>query len=257
MSLLEVDSLTVEIGGRRLLDGIDLALDRGERWGVIGESGSGKSLTALAILGLLPDAATVTGNVRFDGTELIGRPDRELSRIRGNRISMIFQEPASSLDPLQRVGAHIAEPLRLHRGYSRRAARSAAIELAARVGLPDPEETVRAFPHQLSGGQRQRVCIAAAVATEPELLIADEPTTALDVTVAAEILRLLRQLTDERGTALVFVTHDLAVLAQVARRVAVLGAGRVRETGTLEQVLAAPSDPITRALVTSARELAP
>ncbi|MFJ4657550.1 ATP-binding cassette domain-containing protein [Nocardia sp. NPDC088792] len=253
MTLLEVVDLRVRIGGATLLDGIGFRLEAGDRLGVIGESGSGKSLTALAILGLLPDEAEVTGSIRFDGAELLGRNDRELSKIRGDRIAMVFQEPLSALDPLMRVGKQIAEPLRLHRELSRRQARDAAIELAARVGLPDPEHIVRAYPHQLSGGQRQRVGIAAALASRPALLIADEPTTALDVTVQAEILTLLDDLVDGHDTALLFITHDLAVLARIVRRVLVLGEGRVLETGDLDRILHEPEHPYTRTLLELAR----
>lgn len=253
MTLLEVSELRVRIGAATLLDGVGFSLDSGDRLGVIGASGSGKSLTALAILGLLPDGAEVTGSILFEGAELLGRSDRELSKIRGNRIAMVFQEPLSALDPLMRVGKQITEPLRLHRELSRRQARDAAIELAARVGLPDPEHIVRAYPHQLSGGQRQRVGIAAALASRPALLIADEPTTALDVTVQAEILTLLDDLVDGHDTALLFVTHDLAVLAQIVRRVLVLGKGRVLETGDLDRILREPEHPYTRALLELAR----
>ncbi|MGW4249526.1 ATP-binding cassette domain-containing protein [Nocardia sp. NPDC004722] len=235
------------------MDGIGFTLDAGERLGLIGASGSGKSLTALAILGLLPDEAVVHGSIRFDGVELLGRSDRELSRLRGNRIAMVFQEPLSALNPLMRVGRQIGEPLRLHRGLSRKQALAEAISLAEQVGLPDPENLVRAYPHQLSGGQRQRVGIAMAVASRPALLLADEPTTALDVTVQAEILALLHDIVTEQGTALLFVTHDLAVLAQVARRVLVMGEGRVLESGELETIMRAPAHPYTRTLLDLAR----
>ncbi|WP_027929248.1 ABC transporter ATP-binding protein [Amycolatopsis thermoflava] len=253
MTLLEVSGLTVHIGGKRVLDGVGLSLAAGDSLGLIGESGSGKSLTALAVLGLLPEDARVEGSVRLDGAELVGLGDRALSRIRGERVAMVFQEPLTALNPLMRVGKQIAEPLRLHRGLSRRQARAEAVRLAAEVGLPDPEHAVRAFPHQLSGGQRQRVGIAMALACRPALLIADEPTTALDVTVQAEILRLIRGLAEEQGSALLFITHDLAVLAQVARRVLVLGGGRVLEEGSLREILHAPAHPYTRTLLDVAR----
>ncbi|WP_410585931.1 ABC transporter ATP-binding protein [Amycolatopsis sp. lyj-23] len=253
MSLLEVEDLTVHIGTRTLLEDISFTVDAGERVGLIGASGSGKSLTALAVLGLLPDGMTVRGSVRLDGTELLGRPDRALSAVRGERIAMVFQDPRTALNPLMRVGRQIAEPLRAHRGLTRKAAAAEAVALAGKVGLPDPGHAVRAFPHQLSGGQRQRVGIAIALACRPSVLLADEPTTALDVTVQAEILRLLDALVAEEGTALVFITHDLAVLAQVARRVLVLGGGRLLEDGTLADVLRAPRHPGTRALLDVAR----
>ncbi|EIV90718.1 ABC transporter ATP-binding protein [Frankia sp. QA3] len=252
-ALLEVTDLRVRLGGVDVVDGVSFALAAGERVGLIGESGSGKSLTALAVLGLLPPGARVTGSVRLHGAELIGGSDRELSRLRGRELAMIFQEPSTALNPLMRVGRQIAEPLRLHRGYSRQAAARAAVELAAAVGLPDPQRLVRSYPHELSGGQRQRVCIAAALACRPALLIADEPTTALDVTVQAEILALLGRLVAEAGTALLFITHDLAVVAAVTRRLAVLRHGRVVETGTTDDVLRAPADPYTRELLAAAR----
>ncbi|GAA1313420.1 ATP-binding cassette domain-containing protein [Pseudonocardia xinjiangensis] len=252
-ALLEIEGLTVRFGGRAVVDDVSLRLDAGERLGLIGASGSGKSLTALAAIGLLPDGATVSGSVRLAGSELAGGSDRELARVRGSRIGMVFQEPATALDPLMRVGAQIAGPVRRLTGASRSAAARRAVELAATVGLPDPEVLVRAYPHQLSGGQRQRVGIAIALAGEPDLLIADEPTTALDVTVQAEVLGLLDDLVRRRGTALLFISHDLAVVAQIARRVAVLADGRVREYGPVEQVLHQPRDPVTQALVAAAR----
>ncbi|CAJ63477.1 MULTISPECIES: ATP-binding cassette domain-containing protein [Frankia] len=252
-AVLEVTDLRVRLGGVDVVDGVSFALAAGERVGLIGESGSGKSLTALAVLGLLPPGASVTGSVRLHGRELLGGSDRELSRLRGRDLAMIFQEPSTALNPLMRVGRQISEPLRLHRGYSRQAAARAAVELAAAVGLPDPQRLVRSYPHELSGGQRQRVCIAAALACRPAMLLADEPTTALDVTVQAEILALLGRLVDDTGTALLFITHDLAVVAAGTDRLAVLRRGRVVETGATDDVLRAPADPYTRALLAAAR----
>ena len=252
-ALLEIENLTIRLAGRTLVDGVSLRLDVGERLGLIGASGSGKSLTALAAIGLLPEGASVTGSIRLDGRELSGRSERELAQVRGRRIGMVFQEPATALDPLMRVGAQITGPVRRLTGASRSAAARRAVELAAIVGLPDPDVLVRAYPHQLSGGQRQRVGIAIALAGGPDLLIADEPTTALDVTVQAEVLRLLDDLVRQRGTALLFISHDLAVVAQVARRVAVLADGRLREHGPVEHVLHHPRDPVTQALVEAAR----
>jgi peptide/nickel transport system ATP-binding protein len=255
MRLLEVEDLTVRFGAARpVVDGVSFALDAGERLGVIGASGSGKSLTALAVLGLLPEAATATGSVRLDGRELLGHPERELAAVRGSRIGMVFQEPATALDPLMRVGKQIAGPVRRLRGLSRAAAARRAVELLGTVGLPDPERLARAYPHQLSGGQRQRVGIAIALAGEPELLFADEPTTALDVTVQAEVLALLDELVANRGTGLLFVSHDLAVVARVAQRIAVMADGAIREEGPVRQVLQHPTDPATKALVKAARE---
>jgi peptide/nickel transport system ATP-binding protein len=254
MSLLEITGLTVRVGTQSVVDGVDLELAAGERLALIGESGSGKSLTALAVLGLLPEAATATGSIRLDGGELLGRTDRELSRLRGDRMAMVFQEPMSALNPLMRIGKQLAEPLRLHRGLTRRRAAAAAVELAARVGLPDPPRIVRAWPHQLSGGQRQRVGLAMALACEPALLIADEPTTALDVTVQAEMLRLLDELVELHGTALLFISHDLAVVAQLCNRVAVMRDGRLVEHGSVDALVRDPQHPYTRQLLAAARE---
>jgi peptide/nickel transport system ATP-binding protein len=208
------------------------------------------------VIGLGPDAATVTGSIRLDGEELLGRSDRSLSALRGDRIAMVFQDPLSSLNPVMRVGRQISEPLRLHRGLGRSAAAAAAVELCARVGLPDPEATVRAYPHQLSGGQRQRVGIATALACRPALLIADEPTTALDVTVQAEVLALLDALIAEEGTALLFITHDIALVSQVARRVLVMRRGRVVESGTAADLVRRPRHPYTAELIAAARRMA-
>jgi ABC-type microcin C transport system duplicated ATPase subunit YejF len=253
MSLLEITDLTVRFGGKTVVDGVGFTLEQGERLGMIGESGSGKSLTALAAIGLLPDEATVTGSVRLDGRELLGESDRALATIRGERIAMVFQEPLTALNPLMRIGKQLAEPLRLHRGLSASVARAQAIELANRVGLPDPDRIVRAFPHQLSGGQRQRVGIAIALACEPSVLIADEPTTALDVTVQAEILALLRELVDEQGASLLFITHDLAVLASVVSSLVVLADGKLVERTDITALGHGRHDPHTSALVRAAR----
>ncbi|HEX3792756.1 MAG TPA: ABC transporter ATP-binding protein [Pseudonocardiaceae bacterium] len=253
MSLLEITDLTVRFGAKTVLDQVNLTVEPGERVGLIGESGSGKSLTALAAIGLLPDEAAAGGSVQVAGTELLGLRDRDFTGIRGEQVAMVFQEPLSALNPLMRVGKQIAEPLRLHRGLSRSKALAEAIDLARRVGLPDPADTVRAYPHQLSGGQRQRVGIAMALACKPGLLIADEPTTALDVTVQAEILDLLGKLVADQGSALLFITHDLAVLAKVVERVVVLSNGEVVETAPLEDILHDPQHEYTRELLRVAR----
>ncbi|MCT9080348.1 ATP-binding cassette domain-containing protein [Streptomyces fulvoviolaceus] len=253
MSLLKITDLSVRIGGTTVVDEVGLALDPGERLALIGESGSGKSLTALAVMGLLPGGAEVTGSIRLGGQELLGLGDRELSRLRGERMAMVFQEPMSALNPLMRIGKQLAEPLRLHRGLNRRQASTAAVELAAQVGLPDPELIVRSWPHQLSGGQRQRVGLAMALATRPALLIADEPTTALDVTVQADMLRLLDDLVQQHGTALLFISHDLAVVAQLCQRAAVLKDGRLVEEGTTDTLVRTPQHPYTQRLVEAAR----
>ncbi|KQS07387.1 ABC transporter ATP-binding protein [Curtobacterium sp. Leaf183] len=249
---LEVRGLSVRIAGRTVLDDVTFTVPPGGRVGVIGASGSGKSMTSLALMGLEPTGADVSGSIRLDGQELVGLTDRQRAPFRGARMGMVFQEPATALDPLRRVGRQIAEPLRLHRGLDRRGADAAALDLAHAVGLPDPASLLRQYPHQLSGGQRQRICIAMALAGRPGLLIADEPTTALDVTTEARILDLF----DGLDVSLVFVTHDLAVLARIADTVVVLDAGRVVETGTVADLLAAPRHPTTRALVDAARATA-
>ncbi|MFS0911316.1 ATP-binding cassette domain-containing protein [Microbacterium sp. 179-I 3D2 NHS] len=249
---LTVDDLVVEIDGRRVVDGVSFEVPDGTRLGLIGESGSGKSLTALAVLGLLPEGATASGSIRWDGTELIGMPDRELATLRGDDIGMVFQEPRTALNPIRTVGRQIAESIRIHERIGRREARDRAIAEAARVRLPDPETIVDRYPHQLSGGQRQRVAIAMALACRPRLLIADEPTTALDVTIQAEILSLLLALVEEEGMALTFITHDLAVLAQVATEGVVLERGRVVESAPVSTLLTAPSSSVTRGLLRDA-----
>jgi peptide/nickel transport system ATP-binding protein len=249
---LEVRDLVVEIDGERVVDGVSFTVADGQRFGLIGESGSGKSLTALAVLGLLPEGATARGSIRWHGTELIGMPDRELATLRGDDIGMVFQEPRTALNPIRTVGRQIAESVRIHEHIGRREARERAIVEAARVNLPDPETIIDRYPHQLSGGQRQRVAIAMALACRPKLLIADEPTTALDVTIQAEILKLLLGLVDEQGMSLVFITHDLAVLSQIATDAAVLEHGRVIEQAPVPTLLSTPSSPVTQALLRDA-----
>lgn len=249
---LEVESLVVEIDGARVVDGVTFTVQDGQRVGLIGESGSGKSMTALAILGLLPEGAEVGGSIRWDGTELVGMPDRDLARLRGDQIGMVFQEPRTALNPIRTVGRQIAESVRIHERIGRREARERAIVEAARVQLPDPASVVDRYPHQLSGGQRQRVAIAMALACRPRLLIADEPTTALDVTIQAEVLKLLLGLVTDEGMSLVFITHDLAVLSQVATHAVVLEHGRVVEQAPISTLLGSPVSPVTRALLRDA-----
>lgn len=249
---LSVQDLVIEIDGRRVVDGISFEVADGARLGLIGESGSGKSLTALAVLGLLPDGASARGSIRWNGIELIGMRDRELAKLRGDDLGIVFQEPRTALNPIRTVGRQIAESIRIHEGIGRREARARAIAEAARVRLPDPESIVDRYPHQLSGGQRQRVAIAMALACRPRLLIADEPTTALDVTIQSEILALLLSLVETEGMSLVFITHDLAVLAQVATEGVVLEHGRVVEAAPVQTLLTAPSSPVTQGLLRDA-----
>ncbi|PZU47827.1 MAG: ABC transporter ATP-binding protein [Microbacterium sp.] len=249
---LEVRDLVVEIDGRRVVDGVSFNVPDGARVGLIGESGSGKSLTALAVLGLLPEGASASGSIRWDGRELIGLSDRALAELRGDEIGIVFQEPRTALNPIRTVGRQIAESVRIHEGLGRREAAARAVAEAERVRLPDPAQLVRRYPHQLSGGQRQRVAIAMALACRPRLLIADEPTTALDVTIQAEILDLLGGLVERDGMSLVFITHDLAVLSQIATDAVVLEDGKVVESGPLSRLLTAPASPITQGLLRDA-----
>ena len=260
MPLLEVQDLRITLrthrGAATAVRGVGFALERGDTLGLIGESGCGKSITALALMGLAPDTATVTGSVRLDGQELVGLPDRGWRTLRGNRIAMIFQEPMTALNPVHRVGVQIAEPLRLHQGLTGHAARQQTIELMARVGIPDPARRVDAFPHQFSGGQRQRLMIAMALACKPDVLIADEPTTALDVTVQKQILALIRELVASSGMALVLISHDLGLVAQNVRRMLVMYGGAVVEAGRAGEVFTHPAHPYARGLLAARPNLA-
>jgi peptide/nickel transport system ATP-binding protein len=237
----------------RAVDGISFDLKRGETLCIVGESGCGKSVTALSILGLIPPGVgrIVGGSIRFEGTELTALTEAEMRRIRGNRISMIFQEPMTSLNPVLTVGAQIAESLHIHQGLNRRAAWDRAIEMLALVRIADPKRRAGEFPHQLSGGMRQRVMIAIALACNPQVLIADEPTTALDVTIQAQILELMLELKDRLGTAIVLITHDLGVVAETAQRVIVMYAGRSVEEAPVDELLRDPKHPYTRGLIGS------
>ncbi|HEX3812101.1 MAG TPA: ABC transporter ATP-binding protein [Mycobacteriales bacterium] len=250
-ALLEVEGLSVSIGGTTLVDNLSFALPGSSALGLVGESGSGKTLTLRALLGLQPRGATVAGSVRFGGEQLVGRSERSMSRLRGAELAMVFQDPMSALNPVQRVGVQVAEGPRLHLGLSRSRAAARAVELLAKVGLPDPERTARRYPHELSGGMRQRVMIATALACEPKAVLCDEPTTALDVTVQAQVLRLLRSACDDLGAALLFVSHDLAVIRQICRQVAVMYAGRIVESGPIDGVFAEPRHGYTASLLRS------
>ncbi|WP_428952417.1 dipeptide ABC transporter ATP-binding protein [Streptomyces sp. cg35] len=247
--LLEVTDLHVEFDGKPAVRGVDLSLRRGEVLGLVGESGSGKSATALALLGLLPGNATVRGSVRLDGQELVGASDRDLSRVRGARIGVVFQDPLSAFTPVYRIGDQIAEAVRAHRDVSREAARERAVELLDLVGIPRARERADAYPHEFSGGMRQRAMIAMAMANDPDVIVADEPTTALDVTIQAQVLDVLRTARRETGAALVLVSHDLGVVAGTADRVAVMYAGRVVENGPVDEVFRAPGMPYTLGLL--------
>ena len=251
--LLDVANLSIDLptpgGLKRVVRGVSFTLDTGESLGVVGESGSGKTMTALALMGLLPDGARVSGAMKFEERDLAGLDETAMLKLRGDRLAMIFQEPMTALNPLHRVGAQVGEPLRLHRGLSKREAWAKAVELLGHVRLRDPERLARAYPFALSGGERQRAMIAMALSCRPKLLIADEPTTALDVTVQARILDLIATLGAEAGMAILLVSHDLAVIARHCRRVAVMYGGAVMEAGPVGVVLNNPRHPYTRALL--------
>jgi len=246
---LEVDFLTAD-GEVQAVRDVSFEVGRGEIVGLVGESGSGKSATALAIMGLLPRESTrVRGSATVSGMDLLSLPPAQLARARGRAVGMIFQEPMSALDPLFRIGDQIAETVRAHQRVSWRAAAARAVEILGEVGIPDPASRARAWPHQLSGGMRQRVMIAMALVSEPLVLIADEPTTALDVTVQAQILGLLRRLSREHGTAIVLITHDLGVVAETCSRIHTMYAGEIVEACEVDHALVAPKHPYTSALI--------
>jgi peptide/nickel transport system ATP-binding protein len=247
--VLDVTSLSVSIDGTPILMDVSFHLERGDRVGLIGESGSGKSMTALALLGLLPEGATTSGSIRVGDADVLTLPERALAALRGGQIAMVFQEPMTALDPLMPVGAQVAEAVALHSDVSRGAARSRARDLLAQVELPDPDRAMRAYPYQLSGGQRQRDVRAWAMANDPQVLVCDEATTALDVTIQRKVLDLVERLVDEHGTALLFITHDLAVVSRLCESVVVLYGGRVVEAGPLDVVFGSPRHPYTAGLL--------
>ncbi|NDL59568.1 ATP-binding cassette domain-containing protein [Phytoactinopolyspora sp. XMNu-373] len=249
---MSVRGLDVGTDNLDLIRDVSFSVAAGERVGLIGESGSGKSLTALALLGLLPEGVRAGGSVRLAGAgfDLVGASERQMSKVRGNRMAMVFQEPMTALNPVMQVGDQVAEVMLLHgRQPDRRTARRTAVEMLAKVRLPDPQRAARAYPHQLSGGQRQRVVLAIALANDPAVLLCDEPTTALDVTVQAHMLDLILTGVTERDAALLFITHDLAVVATVCQRVMVMYGGRIVESGPIDEVFTRPRHPYTRGLL--------
>lgn len=261
MSLLEVEDLRVHLftnrGIVRAVDGVSFALEAGRSLGIVGESGCGKTMTALSLMRLIPQppAEIVSGSIRFDGADVVTMTQDQLRELRGNRIAMIYQDPMTSLNPVFTVGEQIAEAVRLHRGDGRQAAFLRAVEMLRLVGIPDPDRVARAYPHQLSGGMRQRAVIAMALACDPKLLIADEPTTALDVTIQAQILELLRRLRDDLGTGIILITHDLGVIADLVDDVIVMYAGKLVEHAPVKRLFGDPQHPYTRGLLRSVPSL--
>ncbi|MGH6959777.1 MAG: ABC transporter ATP-binding protein, partial [Dongiaceae bacterium] len=255
-ALLEVRDLEVTFATARgrleAIRGVDLRVQSGETLGLVGESGCGKSVTMLAVMGLLPASVQIKGSIRFRGMELAGRPQKELAKLRGARIGMIFQDPMTALNPVLPIGAQIAEAIRIHDAtVSARGAAGRAVDMLKLVAIPFPERRALQYPHELSGGMRQRAMIAMAMANEPELLIADEPTTALDVTVQAQIIELLRRLQATHRMGLVLISHDLGIVAGTADRVAIMYAGRIVERGVVEDIFDRPRHPYTRGLLAS------
>jgi len=250
MPVLEVENLHVRIGGTEILRGVTFQVERGRTLGVVGESGCGKSMTGLTLMGMLPGSGSVTeGAIRLDGEDLTQLRARDWLNIRGQKISMVMQDPFTSLNPLMRVGDQIAEVYRIHQGMGRAEAATKALEMIRAVGVPSPESSARKYPHQMSGGQRQRIVIAIAFASHPQVLIADEPTTALDVTLQAQILRLLNDLQEKENTAVIIISHDIGVIGSVADDIAVYYAGRIVEIGPTEKVIRNPQHPYTQALL--------
>ena len=252
--LLQVRDLTVAFGRRPpAVRGVTFDVGQGQRIGLIGESGCGKTVTALAVMGLLAESARVSGSIALKGSELVGRSDREMSRFRGDEITMIFQEPMTALDPTMRCGRQVAEVLRLHAGEAAGPARERVVAMLGEVGFDDPERVADSYPHQLSGGQRQRVVAAMALINRPDLVICDEPTTALDVTVQATVLALLDRVLTAEDAACLFISHDLAVVSQLCSEVMVMLDGEIVERGTAAEIFDAPQHPYTRGLVATAR----
>jgi ABC-type dipeptide/oligopeptide/nickel transport system ATPase component len=249
--LLAIDGLTVTYGAAPVVRDVSLSIESGDVLGIVGESGSGKTTLGLAVLGLLPDYARVEGAIRFEGGELTTMPERQKRKLRGARISAVFQNPATALDPAYTVGDQILEVFRAHRPGSRAEARRQAVHWLREVGIPAPEERMKAYPHELSGGMSQRVAMAIALALNPSLLIADEPTSALDVTVQAQILTLLRTLIAEHAGAVLLITHDLGVVAQLATRIAVMYAGEIVEEAPVRELFASPRHDYTKHLLSS------
>jgi oligopeptide/dipeptide ABC transporter ATP-binding protein len=254
--LLHAENLTVDLGAVRIVDGLSFTLDAGKTLGVVGESGCGKSMTALALMGLVPSPSTLGGSLRLAGREILSLPEEERRRLRGKRMAMIFQEPMTALNPVVTVGTQIGEMLVVHEGLDAAAAERRAVALLDRVGIAEAAERARAYPHQLSGGMRQRVMIAIAIACRPALLIADEPTTALDVSVQAQILDLLLELQRDEGMAMVFISHNLGVISEMADEIMVMYAGRAVEHGPAQEVLRAPAHPYTAGLISTIPDIA-
>jgi len=254
-ALLAIDNLRTSFiqSGQKLtvIEGVSLTVEPGETVGVVGESGCGKSVTSMSIMQLLGRNVEMSGSIRFQDQELLSLSDKDMQKLRGNQIAMIFQEPMTSLNPLHTIGKQISEPLRRHLGLSRQAAKERTIQLLWQVGIPRAEEIIADFPHQLSGGMRQRVMIAMAMACEPKLLIADEPTTALDVTIQAQILDLMKKVRDEQGTSIMLITHDLGVVAEMCQRVIVMYAGQIVEEADVKKLFDEPRHPYTRGLMKS------
>lgn len=250
MAVLEVKDLEVSFGDAKILQGVSFSVDAGETLGVVGESGCGKSMTGFAVMGMLQPPGKVShGSIKLNGRELTTLSEKEWLKVRGDEIALVMQDPFTSLNPMMRVGEQIAEALRLHQDMDKRTAWARAVEILGQVGVPAPESSARKFPHQMSGGQRQRVVIGIAFACKPKVLICDEPTTALDVTLQAQILRLIRDMAKVEQTAVIIISHDIGVIGALADRIAVYYAGRIVELGSAEQVLWTPTHPYTRALL--------